>query len=126
MPIKTKDCIVYSVLYSELSTNIQNIVIHKMDDIVCKSDLYLYFDANILQVDSILGIVSVLVQDQSDQPEEVDDPEDFAEEQGIMGRFVHLLKAEDLNQQYLVSLHEIKNIELEDTQDYKSSTVLFC
>lgn len=126
MPIKTKDCVVYSVLYSELFTNIQNIVIHKMDDIVCKSDLYLYFDANILQVDSILGIVSVLVQDQSDQPEEVDDPEDFAEEQGIMGRFVHLLKAEDLNQQYLVSLHEIKNIELEDTQDYKSSTVLFC
>lgn len=126
MPIKTKDCVVYSVLYSELFTNIQNIVIHKMDDIVCKSDLYLYFDANILQVDSILGIVSVLVQDQSDQPEEVDDPEDFAEEQGIMGRFVHLLKAEDLNQQYLVSLHEIKNIELEDTQDYKSITVLFC
>lgn len=97
-----------------------------MDDIVCKSDLYLYFDANILQVDSILGIVSVLVQDQSDQPEEADDPEDFAEEQGIMGRFVHLLQAEDLNQQYLVSLHEIKNIELEETQDYKSSTVLFC
>lgn len=54
------------------------------------------------QVDSILGIVSVLVQDQSDQPEEADDPEDFAEEQGIMGRFVHLLQAEDLNQQYLI------------------------
>ena len=126
MPIKTKDCVVYSLLYNKLSTNIQHIVIHKMDDIVCKSDLYLYFDANILQVDSILGIVSVLVQDQSDQPEEADDPEDFAEEQGIMGRFVHLLQAEDLNQQYLVSLHEIKNIELEEAQDYKSSTVLFC
>ncbi|CAG2195987.1 VPS35 [Mytilus edulis] len=54
------------------------------------------------QVDSILGIVSVLVQDQSDQPEEADDPEDFAEEQGIMGRFIHLLEAEDLNQQYLI------------------------
>lgn len=54
------------------------------------------------QVDSILGIVSVLVQDQSDQPEEPDDPEDFAEEQGVMGRFVHLLQAEDLNQQYLI------------------------
>ena len=57
-----------------------------------------------MQVDTILGIVSVLVQDQSDQPEEPDDPEDFAEEQGIMGRFVHLLQADDLNQQYLVSL----------------------
>lgn len=42
------------------------------------------------------------MQDQSDQPEEADDPEDFAEEQGIMGRFIHLLEAEDLNQQYLV------------------------
>jgi vacuolar protein sorting-associated protein 35 len=57
-----------------------------------------------LQVDSLLSIVSVLVQDQNDQPEEGDDPEDFAEEQGLMGRFIHLLQSEDANQQYLVSL----------------------
>ena len=56
----------------------------------------------VIQVDSILNIVSVLVQDQSDQPEEPDDPEDFAEEQGIMGRFVHQLQSEDPNQQYMV------------------------
>ncbi|KAK3085900.1 hypothetical protein FSP39_010235 [Pinctada imbricata] len=54
------------------------------------------------EVDSILSIVSVLVTDQSDQPEDGDDPEDFAEEQGIMGRFVHLLQAEDPNQQYMI------------------------
>lgn len=53
-------------------------------------------------VDSILNIVNVLVQDQNDQPEEQEDPEDFAEEQGIMGRFIYLLQAEDLNQQYLI------------------------
>lgn len=57
-----------------------------------------------LQVDTILGIVSVLVQDQNDQPEMEDDPEDFAEEQGIMGRFIHLLFAEDPNQQFLVNI----------------------
>ncbi|KAL4235432.1 Vacuolar protein sorting-associated protein 35 [Mactra antiquata] len=54
------------------------------------------------QVDSLLSIVSVLVQDQNDQPEEGEDPEDFAEEQGIIGRFIHLLLSEDPNQQYLI------------------------
>jgi len=54
------------------------------------------------QVDGILSLVSPLVQDQSDEPEEEGDPEDFAEEQGIMGRFIHMLQAEDCDQQYLV------------------------
>ncbi|XP_052274611.1 vacuolar protein sorting-associated protein 35-like isoform X3 [Dreissena polymorpha] len=54
------------------------------------------------QVDNLLSIISVLVQDQNDQPEEGDDPEDFAEEQGLIGRFIHLLYSEDPNQQYLI------------------------
>lgn len=45
-----------------------------------------------------------MVQDQNDQPEEPYDPEDFAEEQGLMGRFIHLLHSDDSNQQFLVSL----------------------
>lgn len=57
----------------------------------------------IFQVDNLLSIISVLVQDQNDQPEEGDDPEDFAEEQGLMGRFIHLLYSEDPNQQYMVN-----------------------
>ena len=58
--------------------------------------------ALLLQVDNLLSITSVLVQDQNDQPEDGDDPEDFAEEQGLMGRFIHLLYSDDPNQQYLV------------------------
>ena len=56
------------------------------------------------QVDAILGLVSPLVQDQSDEPPDgATDPEDFAEEQGTMGRFIHLLTSEDNDAQYLVS-----------------------
>lgn len=33
-----------------------------------------------------------------------DDPEDFAEEQSLMGKFVTLLKGDSPDQQYLVSL----------------------
>ena len=52
----------------------------------------------------MLNLVSPLVSDQSDQPIEEEDPEDFAEEQGMMGRLVQLLQADDADQQYLVSL----------------------
>ena len=55
-----------------------------------------------LQVDRVLNLVSPLVSDQNDQPAEEEDPEDFAEEQGMMGRLVQLLQAEDADQQYLV------------------------
>ncbi|KAK6178405.1 hypothetical protein SNE40_013199 [Patella caerulea] len=54
------------------------------------------------QVDLVLNIVNCLVQDQNDQPEEADDPDDFAEEQGLMGRFIHLLHSDDPNQQFLI------------------------
>lgn len=54
------------------------------------------------QVDAILNLVSTLIQDQPDQPADDPDPEDFAEEQSLVGRFIHLLHSEDPDQQYLV------------------------
>ncbi|KAI5088791.1 vacuolar protein sorting-associated protein 35, partial [Silurus meridionalis] len=54
------------------------------------------------QVDAILNLVSTLIQDQPDQPAEDPDPEDFAEEQSLVGRFIHLLHSDDPDQQYLI------------------------
>ncbi|XP_045897939.1 vacuolar protein sorting-associated protein 35 [Micropterus dolomieu] len=54
------------------------------------------------QVDAILNLVSTLIQDQPDQPADDPDPEDFAEEQSLVGRFIHLLHSEDPDQQYLI------------------------
>lgn len=53
------------------------------------------------QVEGILNLVGPLVQDQSDQPE-TEDEEDFAEEQGYMGRFIQLFSGSTPDQQYLV------------------------
>lgn len=49
-----------------------------------------------------MNLVSTLIQDQPDQPVEDPDPEDFADEQSLVGRFIHLLRSEDPDQQYLV------------------------
>lgn len=49
-----------------------------------------------------MNLVSTLIQDQPDQPAEDPDPEDFADEQGLVGRFIHLLRSDDPDQQYLV------------------------
>lgn len=54
------------------------------------------------KVDAILNLVSTLIQDQPDQPADEPDPEDFAEEQSLVGRFIHLLYSDDPDQQYLV------------------------
>jgi len=54
------------------------------------------------EVDSILQLAAPLVMEQDDQPTEPDDPEDFAEEQGLMGRFVTLLYSDNPDQQYLI------------------------
>lgn len=54
------------------------------------------------QVDTILSMISPLIEDQSDQPTEDEDPEDFAEEQGLLGRFIHHLRSEIPDQQYLI------------------------
>lgn len=41
-------------------------------------------------MDTVLGLISPLVEDQSDQPPaEEEDPEDFAEEQGLLGRYIN-------------------------------------
>lgn len=49
-----------------------------------------------------MSLVATLIQDQPDQPADDPDPEDFAEEQSLVGRFIHLLHSEDPDQQYLV------------------------
>jgi len=54
------------------------------------------------QTDFMLGLLSALIQDQADQPSEQPDPEDFSEEQSLLGRFLHLLIAEDADEQYLI------------------------
>lgn len=51
-----------------------------------------------------MNLVSTLIQDQPDQPAEDPDPEDFADEQSLVGRFIHLLRSEDPDQQYLVGV----------------------
>ncbi|KAG1700050.1 Vacuolar protein sorting-associated protein 35 [Nymphon striatum] len=55
------------------------------------------------QIDHILKLVSPLIEDQPDQPaaDEIDD-EDFAEEQGLMGRFITLLNSDSPDQQFLI------------------------
>ncbi|XP_039269213.1 vacuolar protein sorting-associated protein 35-like [Styela clava] len=55
------------------------------------------------QTDTLLMLVSPLVRDQADQPkaEEMDE-QDFAEEQIVMGRFIHLLQSDDPDQQFLI------------------------
>lgn len=54
------------------------------------------------QVDQVLLLLAPLIQDQSDQPQDDNDPDDFAEEQGLMGRFINLMQAETADQQYLI------------------------
>jgi vacuolar protein sorting-associated protein 35 len=39
------------------------------------------------QVDAVLTMISSMIQDQPDQPAGEEDPEDFAEEQGLLGRY---------------------------------------
>lgn len=53
-------------------------------------------------VDAILSMVAPLVQDQPDQPTIDEDPEDFAEEQGLLGRLIHHFKSDTADQQYMI------------------------
>ncbi|XP_001868892.2 vacuolar protein sorting-associated protein 35 isoform X2 [Culex quinquefasciatus] len=81
-------------------------------DYTSRKALSLYIVMNILEnetlvptaehVDSVLGMIGPLISDQEDQPPEKIDPEDFAEEQGIVGRFVHLLRSDDPDTQYKI------------------------
>ncbi|XP_074102802.1 vacuolar protein sorting-associated protein 35-like isoform X1 [Cotesia typhae] len=53
-------------------------------------------------VDLVLSMIAPLVQDQPDQPNIEEDPEDFAEEQGLLGRLIHHFKSDTADQQYLI------------------------
>lgn len=54
------------------------------------------------QVDQVLNLISPLVQDQADQPQEEEDPEDFVEEQVLVGRLANLMVSDSADQQYLI------------------------
>lgn len=54
------------------------------------------------QVDAVLSMAAPLVQDQPDQPNVEEDPEDFAEEQGLLGRLIHHFKSDTPDQQYMI------------------------
>ena len=58
------------------------------------------------KVETILTMVAPLVSDQTDGPtadqSKSEDKEEWEEEQGLMGRIVHLLQADTADQQYLV------------------------
>jgi len=49
-------------------------------------------------------MLSPLIADQKDQPDDAIDEEDFQEEQTIMARFISLLQAEEPDQQYVVGV----------------------
>jgi vacuolar protein sorting-associated protein 35 len=77
-----------------------------------RKEMSLYVVNNVLEhgtliptqekVDAMLQMVNTLVVDQADQPEESPDPDDFNEEQVLMGRLIHLFQADSPDQQYLV------------------------
>ncbi|XP_043191248.1 vacuolar protein sorting-associated protein 35-like isoform X1 [Amphibalanus amphitrite] len=53
------------------------------------------------QVDSLLTLIGVLVTDQPDAASDFSD-DDFNEEQELVGRFLHQMRSEDADQQYLI------------------------
>lgn len=54
------------------------------------------------QVEQALGLAAPLVGDQSDQPTSEIDPDELAEEQSLLARFIHQLKSTNADQQYLI------------------------
>lgn len=57
------------------------------------------------QTETVLGLLAPLIKDQEDgpTPEKWDDMDEFAEEQSLMGKIVHVLRSEDnLDQQYQI------------------------
>lgn len=98
-------------------------------DYTSRKSLALYIVLNILEnetliptadeADCVLNIISPLVKDEDDQTVDKIDPEDFAEEQGIAGRFVHLLRSDDLDMQYKILMTARKHFGLGGTQRIK-------
>jgi vacuolar protein sorting-associated protein 35 len=56
------------------------------------------------QVEILLSVLAPLAEDQSDGPtaNEWEDPEEFVEEQGLMGRVIHLLRSPNPDMQYQI------------------------
>ncbi|RZF33303.1 hypothetical protein LSTR_LSTR007648 [Laodelphax striatellus] len=57
------------------------------------------------EVDTVLTMISPLIQDQPDQPAAGDDDQDaddFAEEQGLLARLIHHMRSDIADQQYLI------------------------
>ena len=88
-----------------------------------------------LKVESVLSLVSPLVEDQSDQPEGGDDPDDFADEQSLIGRFIHLLRSDEPDQQYLVQILIIcsklmlinyRNLTINNYCDLNENFLMYC
>ncbi|XP_002130247.2 vacuolar protein sorting-associated protein 35 [Ciona intestinalis] len=53
------------------------------------------------ETDLFLMLVSPLIQDQADQPADIDE-EDFIEEQGLVGRFAHMLYSDEPDQHFQI------------------------
>jgi len=70
------------------------------DDVV-ETETYI---PSVEQVEILLNVLAPLAEDQTDGPNsnEWDDPEEFVEEQGLMGRVIHLLRAENPDMQYQI------------------------
>uniref|UniRef100_A0A182FFX6 Vacuolar protein sorting-associated protein 35 n=1 Tax=Anopheles albimanus TaxID=7167 RepID=A0A182FFX6_ANOAL len=89
-------------------------------DYTSRKAIALYLVMNILenetliptaeQVDSVLTMIAPLIRDQDDQPTERVNLEDFAEDQGIVGRFVHLLRSDDPDTQYKILIAARKHL----------------
>lgn len=98
-------------------------------DYTSRKSLALYIVLNILdndtliptadEADSVLVMIAPLIKDENDQAPDKLDPEDFAEEQGIAGRFVHLLKSDDADMQYKILQIARKHFGLGGTQRIK-------
>ncbi|XP_037051004.1 vacuolar protein sorting-associated protein 35 isoform X1 [Bradysia coprophila] len=98
-------------------------------DYTSRKALALYIVLNILEnetliptadeADSVLVMIAPLIKDDNEQAPEKLDPEDFAEEQGIAGRFVHLLKSDDPDMQYKILQIARKHFGLGGTQRIK-------
>lgn len=77
-----------------------------------RKSIALYMVLNILENDTliptadeaevVLGIIGPLVKDEEGQSVDQIDPEDLAEEQGVTGRFIHLLRSDDPDMQYKI------------------------
>lgn len=101
----------YNILTILQLTNFSNLL-HRLD-YTSRKAIAVYMAMNILEnetripdaddVDLVLGLLSPLIEDQKDQPMTID-MEDFAEEQGIVGRIVHLLRSDDADVQYKILL----------------------